>query len=159
MFARDGELQLRPASPADLDTLLPMVSAYHAVEQISLSRAQRADAVRTLLTDERLGGFWLLVVDQQPVGYLALTYGYSLEFGGRDAFIDELFIEAPHRGKVHGHAALQRIKHIAAAAGVRALHLEVGRNNPRAAGLYRAAGFQARDSFQLMSARLSPSDD
>ena len=24
------------------------------------------------------------------IGYLVLTWGYSLEFGGRDAFVDEL---------------------------------------------------------------------
>ena len=159
MVAKDGELRLRPASPADLGELLPMVRAYHAFEQIRSSEAQRADAVRTLLTDQRLGGIWLLVIDQQSVGYLALTYGYSIELGGRDAFIDEFFIEESHRGKGFGRAALLRVKDIAAAAGVQALHLEVGRSNARAATLYQSAGFQAREPFHLMSAQRPRSDD
>lgn len=155
MFAKDGELQLRPASPADLGALLPMVRAYHAFEQIRSSEVQRADAVRTLLNDERLGGIWLLVIDQNPLGYLALTYGYSIELGGRDAFIDEFFIEEAHRGKGFGRAALRRIQEIAAAANLRVLHLEVGQHNTRAARLYRECGFQARDRFHLMSAYLN----
>lgn len=159
MVARDGELQLRPASPADLDALLPMVRAFHAFEQITGNEVQRADAVRTLLADERLGSIWLLVIDQQPVGYLALTYGYSIELGGRDAFIDEFFIDETHREMGHGRTALRGIKAAAAGAGVRALHLEVGRSNTRAAKLYRSAGFQAREKFHLMSAQLPDCND
>lgn len=159
MFAKDGELQLRPASPDDLDALLPMVRAYHAFEQISCTEAQRADAVRTLLTDDRLGGIWLLLAHQNPVGYLALTYGYSIELGGRDAFIDEFYVDEPHRGLGHGHSALKTIQEIAKASGVRVLHLEVGRDNERAAKLYREAGFTAREKFHLMSAPLLSRDD
>lgn len=148
-------LHLQPATAADLDTLLPMVRAYHAFEQISCSEPQRADAVRTLLTDDHLGGVWLLVIDQQSVGYLALTYGYSIELGGRDAFIDEFFVEEAHRGNGYGRAALRVIQDIAAAAGIQVLHLEVGQHNVRAARLYRGCGFQARDRFHLMSAHLN----
>ena len=28
----------------------------------------------------------------KAVGYAAVTFGYSLEFGGRDAFLDEFFL-------------------------------------------------------------------
>lgn len=151
----DGDLKLRAASPANLELLLPLVRAYHAFEQIDRSEVQRADAVRTLLTDDRLGGIWLLVPGDDAVGYLALTYGYSIEFGGRDAFIDEFYVDETHRGRGYGRTALRMIQDIAAAAGVQALHLEVARDNLNATRLYSACGFQARGRFQLMSARLN----
>ena len=40
------------------------------------------------------------------VGYLVLTLGYSLEYGGRDAFIDEVYIRSSYRGRGIGTAAL-----------------------------------------------------
>jgi hypothetical protein len=45
------------------------------------------------LAEQDLGQVWVLVRDHQPAGYMVITFGYSLEFGGRDAFIDELFVE------------------------------------------------------------------
>ncbi len=39
-------------------------------------------------TWERL---WTIYWEDQVVGYIALTFGFSFEYKGRDAFIDEFF--------------------------------------------------------------------
>jgi len=36
-----------------------------------------------------MGRVWLIQYQGQVIGYVILTLGYSLEYGGRDAFIDE----------------------------------------------------------------------
>ena len=44
-----------------------------------------------MLGDPRLGRLFAIDDDGSVVGYLVLTFGFSLEFGGRNAVVDELF--------------------------------------------------------------------
>jgi GNAT superfamily N-acetyltransferase len=56
----------------------------------------------------------------EPVGYLVVTLGYSLEYGGRDAFVDEVYIRSTHREKGIGTAALTFAEEQCRVLGVRA---------------------------------------
>jgi ribosomal protein S18 acetylase RimI-like enzyme len=82
-----------------------------------------------------------------------LCRGFSIEFNGFDAFIDEFFLLAEFRGRGIGRFVLEEIKSRARSLDINALHLEVARNNERARRLYRALGFEARDKYLLMSAK------
>lgn len=149
-------VMLERARPGDLDALLPLVRDYHAFEGIELDDAARARGIAGLLDDERAGGVWWIRADGTRVGYLALCVGYSLEFGGRDGFLDEFYLLPEARGRGTGRAALAAALDAARALGIRALHLEVGRDNERARQLYAALGFEARTRFTLMSRGLDP---
>ena len=63
--------------------------------------------------------------ERLAIGYLVLTIGYSLERGGRDAFIDELYVRAERRGRGLGALAVATAEAAARRLGVRAVHLEV----------------------------------
>lgn len=147
-------MKLEPLKAAQLGDLLPFVTEYHAFEGIDMPEAARRAAVAGLLSDPRLGEILAVVEDGAWVGYIALTYGYSIEFQGRDAFVDEFFIRAPHRGRGLGSRALEAVKTRLAGVGVRVLHLEVARDNAVARAAYSRLGFQARDRFSLMSVEL-----
>lgn len=142
---------VRKAGPADLTLLLPLIEAYHEFESIASTEAQRSEAVEPLLRDAALGSIWLIEKSGAPVGYIALCYGYSIEFGGRDAFIDEFYILPGERGQGIGTEVVDAVKAEAAAEGVLALHLEVDRNNDGARRLYERMGFRSRTQFHLMS--------
>jgi ribosomal protein S18 acetylase RimI-like enzyme len=144
---------LKITEEPDLACLMDYVRAFHATETFALDDEMRKAALRPLLGINPLGRIWLIHADEAPVGYLALCFGYAIEFAGRDAFVDELFIAPEQRGRGYGKAALRLMLAEAARLGVRAVHLEVARDNPRALGLYRAAGFAAREKYTLMSAR------
>ena len=101
-----------------------------------------------------MGAVWDIRRSGALIGYVALCFGYSIEFGGRDAFIDEFFLVPEARGKGIGGRVLDAVKAEAAAAGVTALHLEVEQDNEVARRLYASHGFRLRDRFHLMSARL-----
>ena len=73
---------------------------------------------------------------------MILTLGYSFEFRGRDAFIDELYIEPEFRRRGLGRRALEFVEEKARALGVNALHLEVDRGNDPAMELYRRTGYE-----------------
>jgi ribosomal protein S18 acetylase RimI-like enzyme len=84
---------------------------------------------------------------------LALTLGYSFEFGGYDAFIDEVYIRESQRGRGIGKLALQMAEDECRALEVRALHLEVERENTNAQALYRKVGFVDHNRY-LMTKRI-----
>lgn len=152
MTRSDATVELEAAGAAQLATLLPLVRGYHEFENVTMSDAERAAALAPLLEPgSNLGRVWLVRQGGEVVGYAALTFGYSIEFRGRDAFVDELFLVARARGKGIGSAVLDRVKAHAAALGLVALHLEVARDNLQARRLYERWGFAAREQFHMMS--------
>jgi ribosomal protein S18 acetylase RimI-like enzyme len=146
--------ELRLASPAELGLVLPLVEAFHTLVAVDLTAVEREAAVKALLSDRTLGGIWLIYHQAELAGYVALCLGYSLEFGGRDAFIDELYLQPAFRGQGLGTATLALLKVEAQKWGVRALHLEVEHDNLPAQRLYRRAQFQPRDQYLAMTAWL-----
>ncbi len=146
--------RLQRASIDNLPQLLPLVEAYHQFEDIHMTDESRNQAVLCLLSHSSLGGVWLIVADVAIAGYIALTFGYSIEFGGRDAFIDEFYIRPEFRGLGLGKQTLNQIQQEARALNIQALHLEVAQLNTRAQKLYTQANFKTRSKYMLMSARL-----
>lgn len=151
-----ASVSLQLAGPGDLSVLLPLVRGYHDFEQVTMGEDERRRAVEPLLQEaSTLGCIWLIRSAGATAGYLALCFGYSIEFQGRDAFIDELYLVPAARGQGIGSAALGLVRVEAAARGIVALHLEVARDNDRARRLYQKWGFTSRETFHLMSCRLA----
>jgi GNAT superfamily N-acetyltransferase len=65
-------------------------------------------ALEGLLHAPQLGGWWFLESDGRTAGYLVLTIGFSLEFAGRFALLDEFFVVPESRGQgIGGRGARQ----------------------------------------------------
>jgi ribosomal protein S18 acetylase RimI-like enzyme len=151
-------MALRPASLSDVDVLLPLVSAFCAEDGHPYEEAAVRRALEGLLRDPAAGRAFLVHEENRgPVGYLVVTFGYSLEFRGRDAFVDELYVAPNHRGRGHGREALRTAEACCREAGAHALHLEVRHDNLKAQRLYRSWGFGDRGSH-LMSKSLGSTE-
>lgn len=142
------------ADRSHLDRLLPLVRDYHVFEMIERTDDERRASLYPLLGENPFGRIWLIQEAGEPVGYVALCFGYSIEFGGRDAFVDEFFLTARARGRGLGRQVLADVRDAVAGLGIVALHLEVARSNVRARHFYESLGFAARDRYHLMSCRL-----
>lgn len=145
---------LRAATPGDCPLLVALMSEFYAESGYPLNRRRAEAAFSELLADQGLGQVWLIQAEPGPVGYVVLTLGYSMEFGGRDAFVDDLFIRPTFRGRGLGKLALAAVRAACEERGVRALHLEVGRDNAAAQSLYRRVGFVDTDR-QLLTLKLA----
>ena len=130
---------------------------FYAESGYPLDQEIARSAFLELIENPDLGRVWLILLSGEPVGYIAVTFGFSLEYYGRDGFIDDLFIRAPFRGVGLGTRVLEAIEAECRALGLRALHLEVGRTNEPALALYRRQGFRDNDR-QLLSKRLDPAE-
>lgn len=146
--------KLRPATLDDGDRLVELMGEFYAESAYPLNRGRAAAAFAALLADPQLGYVWLIRNDSQDVGYVVLTLGFSMEYGGRDAFLDDLFVRPAARGQGLGSAAIAEVRTACEALGVRALHLEVGEENIAAQMFYHRAGFAGTDR-RLLTLRLA----
>ncbi len=118
-----------------------MMADFNELERIAWHRSQSESALRKLISDNSLGHALIAESEGKTCGYAVITYGYDLEFGGRDAFITELYLQGAVRGRGLGTVFLREIEKIAKDNGVLALHLMVYPDNLPAVSLYRRAGF------------------
>ena len=145
---------LHLARTDDLDQLMTMVAAFHSESSIEQDDDKRRNALTPLLEGIPHGCVYLIGPSRAPLGYVILTFGWSVEFGGMDAFVDEIYIRPPVRGRGIATEVLQNLPKALADAGLTALHLEVDRTNDIAQKLYLRSGFKPRDRYVLMSKTL-----
>lgn len=118
-----------------------MMHGFNEAEGIPFTRDGFRAPLRKLLGGPQLGAV-LLFEAAALLGYAVVTWGFDLEFGGRDAFLTELWIEPRFRGHGHGRAALAHVETFAREQGAGALHLGVRRENSAAVRLYETGGYQ-----------------
>jgi GNAT superfamily N-acetyltransferase len=146
-------MTFREATGADLEVLLGFMQAYYAFDHLPFDAGAARASLGQLLQDPSLGRVWLICDGEAPVGYVVLTLGFSLEYHGRDAIVDELFVQERHRGRGIGRQALAFLEEVCRSLGVRSLHLVVERANTGAQAVYRKAGFVDQDRY-LMTRRI-----
>jgi GNAT superfamily N-acetyltransferase len=93
-----------------------------------------------LLAHPGYGLIYLVRENDAPVAYLVICFDFSLEYRGKGAWIDELFVEPAHRGQGIGTQLLDIAESASREHGAQTLHLEVNHGN-RAIELYRRRGF------------------
>ena len=143
------EESLRIATGADADLLMQFMRELYAHDCLPFDEPAARQALEKILQDHSLGRVWFIQDGEQAIGYVVLTLGYSLEYHGRDAFIDEIYIRESHRGKGLGAQAIRLVEAACRTLEVRALHLEVERANTNAQAFYHKAGFEDHDRYLL----------
>ena len=131
----------RIASEADVPLLLSMMEPFNAFESTPWNASAKERALRTLLRNRELGAVALLDGEDGTLGYFVLTWGYDLEWDGRDAFLTELFLMPAARGRGNGSGALTAVEALARQQGARAVHLMVRHENTVAKRLYASHGY------------------
>lgn len=134
------------ALPADAPALLVLMEQFYIEEHLAFDHAGTGEALRGLLADPAWGRAYLLQDDDEPRGYLVLTLGYSLEFHGRYATLDELYLIPDWRRRGIGRDAIEFAARVAKnELNVKTLRLEVTNHNQKARRLYERCGFYDDD--------------
>jgi ribosomal protein S18 acetylase RimI-like enzyme len=151
------DVRFDPVAPSDGPALLAMARTFHAEDGHPLTRAGEAALLRVASGEEPLARAWVVrgAGAVEPLGYLVLTLGYSVEYGGRDGFIDDLYLAPVLRGRGVGRRLLVFALEQATTLGIGTLHLEAEVGNAEALRLYRAAGFE-ETGRRLMRRRIQP---
>jgi diamine N-acetyltransferase len=146
-----SDLVIREATLQDEAELLRMMRglAEHEPGKIQFDELAARVTFRKFLSLPIFGKVWLLCEGNAGVDYIILTMGFSFEFHGHDAFVDELYVDTAHRRRGYGLQAISHVEKKAREMGVNAIHLEVDRGNEPAFELYRRAGYEDHDRFLM----------
>ena len=132
----------QPAVAGDLPTLLPMARVFYRENHLPFSGARFAAQIRRLIREPVRGQVWVVLVAGSPAGYAITCNGFSVEYGGVTAMLDELYIDGAQRGRGLGTATLRFLRREARKAGLVRLFLEVVPGNAGAERLYRRTGYR-----------------
>jgi GNAT superfamily N-acetyltransferase len=133
----------------DLPLLEQFVRAYCLEDGHTFREDRQPAALAALVAGEPLCRAWLIRLEARPVGYVVLALSFSIEAGGREACVDELYLVPEVRNQGLGSRALAMVESEASDLAVQRIFLEIQRGN-RVIGLYRRAGYVDHDRF-LMS--------
>jgi GNAT superfamily N-acetyltransferase len=138
----------RLAQFIDIDPLIELVQEFYQFENMTFDEGV-IKAFTALLSDEQLGMIWLICDRDRPIGYVALTFFFSMEYHGRCGLVDELYIREAYRGKGIGKKVFILIEEYLQSQKMRSLSLVVDFWNDRAESLYVKLGFR-REKRHLM---------
>jgi GNAT superfamily N-acetyltransferase len=135
-------ISIAQAPAADLEPLLGMMRHMQADDPWAepFYESTLRSNLAELLQNPVYGVVYIVREESAPIGYLVICFDYSLEYRGKGAWIDELFVEAAHRGKGIGTQLLDLAEAASREHHAKFLHLEVTHGNP-AVELYRRRGF------------------
>ncbi|MGA9379416.1 MAG: GNAT family N-acetyltransferase [Phormidium sp.] len=141
------KITFKTATNSDRDLLLTLTKEFYQIEHLTYNVEVLNKCFDEIFTNENLATIWIICADREPAGYLVLTFGYSLEFHGRDALIDEFYIRETYRSQGIGKQTLEFVKTTCQTLGIKAVHLVVDHQNHRAKTIYQKAGFTEHERY------------
>ncbi|MCW1147211.1 GNAT family N-acetyltransferase [Flavobacterium lacisediminis] len=132
----------KPLEIADISTITQMMQDFYAIDSYPMDVEVTKNLFREFISNEHLGKSWMIYSENEIVGYIILTFIFSFEYGGKIAFVDELFIKETARGKGIGKEAIQFIQAEVPKLSLKLLYLEVEPHNENAQKLYLAHDFE-----------------
>lgn len=135
-------ISFRFAEQADIAALLPLMKDFYAFERLQYDAGRLRQLLLKLIESQNLGRLILFEESAKLVGYMVLGFGFSLEFHGRDCFIDEFYVVPECRSRGIGQAAVGFAVGVCHDTGIKAVHLEADRINVRGHEFYKRLGFK-----------------
>ncbi len=147
-----NSLQIIPADSNDIDQLLVFMERFYAISSYPFNTEQTRASLKEFISSSDKGMIWIVKEKNIPIGYIILAIIYSFEFGGRNAFIDEFYLEKEFREKGIGKNVIEFVANEAKKMNIKALHLEVEQHNTVAIELYRKFNFN--DHHRMLMTRM-----
>ena len=135
-------LRIERANLEDQDTVVDLLFRQFQEHAIETSQERLAWAVGQVLCNENHGFFLLAKVGDLALGVANIAFAWTLEHGGKSAWLDELYMLPEYRGRGIGTALLEEAIAQAHDAGCAAVDLEVDENHHKAENLYQREGFE-----------------
>lgn len=152
-IARAKPVRVRAARPADFPDVLRLIRAYYRFDGIRFRAKVVAAGLREMLRNSACGQMWIMRDGARAIGYVAFSFHYDVEFGGREGVITDLFIRTGYRRRGLGALLLATVDDYCRSAGIRSMELQVIHGNRAAEAFYRRHGFK-RLARNLMAREL-----
>jgi GNAT superfamily N-acetyltransferase len=136
-----GAIDIRRASPSEAESISDLLLAQLKEHRIETPYDEIRFAVDGMLADDNRGFILVALNGERPVGVAYVSFTWTLEHGGRSAWLEELYVSPDVRNRGIGKAMLDAVLRKATEAGCAAVDLEVDAQHVRAEHLYARQGF------------------
>lgn len=135
-------MRIRRAEFADLEAVYALLAGQFREHRIPFTPEALREAISGVFAEDGRGWFLLAQEGEQAIGLAAVSLVWTLEHGGKSAWLDELYVRPENRSSGVGRALLQAVIAQAREEGNAALDLEVDHEHNRAEELYKREGFE-----------------
>lgn len=140
--------------PEDDERLLSLMARYHEERGLDYDDNHRAKVAAPLLDGSPLGAVWLIGPQRAPLGYVLVTFGWSVRLGGMIGWVEEVFIRPSVRSRGIGTEVLHAIAVSLGPAGIEALQVRVD-GDERLARFCKRVGFATTEDQRIMTDNLT----
>lgn len=142
-------INFKIATKESISEILNMMNDFYSIDGYEFNYKIAKENLIRFIKNKDLGFLWLIELDSETVGYVVLTYGFSFEYKGKDAFIDELYLKEYYRNQGIGKVTLNFLKHQAIISEINAIHLEVEKHNEKGNELYKNNGYKVSNRILM----------
>ncbi len=142
------------AGPQDAPRALDLMARHHEETQQPYDDAHREAVVAPILEGSPLGAIWLIGPQRAPLGYVMVTFGWSVPLGGMIGWLTEVFIRPSVRRRGIGTEVVHSVAVSLREAGMKALHAHAAGPDDIASRFCRRVGFTGSETVILMTDRL-----
>jgi ribosomal protein S18 acetylase RimI-like enzyme len=135
------------ARAAHLEALVEMSRRYCELDRHVFDEETTRAGMGPLLESDRHGVVWLIGPEPDATGYAVVTWGWSVEGGGPEALLDEIYVA--DRGRGLGSSAVSAILDDCRHRGMLRVFLETESHNERARAFYGRLGFVTESSVWM----------
>ena len=93
-----SKLKIEPtfsrAQKTDTNILKKLIQEYYQFDNQSVSEEKIDSSLSFALEDNPYVSIWLIDIEDTIAGYFVIAIGFTVEAGGKDGFLDELFLRA-----------------------------------------------------------------
>jgi len=130
------------ANLADQEFILELLQRQFVEHQIEYTSESLSTAIEAMLKRDDLGLFLVARDIDKVIGMAAISFAWTLEHGGKSAWLDELYVLPEYREKGTGSALIESAIDVLKREGCAAIDLEVEEGHHRAEHLYQRKGFE-----------------
>jgi GNAT superfamily N-acetyltransferase len=141
---------LRPATEADLQTILKMITALADYERLSGAvTATEADLRASLFGERPAAEVVIASAASEPVGFAVYFQSFSTFLGKPGIYLEDLFVVPEWRGRGIGRALLAWVARAAVERGAERMEWSVLDWNELALGVYRRIGARPLEEWTV----------
>jgi len=147
-------IQFKPLVISDIESVVIMMQEFYALDNYPIDVGVSKTLLTDFISNENLGKAWLIIFNDEIVGYVIITFIFSFEYQGKIAFLDELYVREKFRGNGIGSQTLAFIIEESKQLSLKLIYLEIENHNQNAQKLYIASGFELHNR-KLMAYKIN----